>query len=127
MRDLLHRGSSAFVLLLIMFSGSLLLWVGIPVGWLWIASQIEGATQSIGAAIAAMLVGVVATIILAIPALGWLSDRYRAIRVARGLEDTGHFALETVLVLSAGVAVLSFVAWFFFFAGASPIPLNIQF
>jgi len=127
MRDLLHRGSSAFVLLLIMFSGSLVLWVGIPVGWLWIASQIEGATQSIGAAIAAMLVGVVATIILAVPALGWLSDRYRAIRVARGLEDTGHFALETVLVLSAGVAVLSFVVWFFFFAGASPIPLNIQF
>ncbi len=127
MRELLHRGESAFVLLLIMFCGSLLLWVGMPVGWLWIGSQIEAATQSIGAAIGAMLVGVVVTVVLAVPALGWLSDRHRAIRVARGLEDTGHFALETVLVLSAGVALVTFVGWFFFFSGSSPIPLDIQF
>jgi len=127
MRELLHRGASAFVLLLIMLSGSFVLWVGIPVGWLWIGSRIEGATQSIGAAIGAMLIGVVVTVVLAVPALGWLSNRYRAIRVARGLEDTGHFALETVLVLSAGVALVTFVGWFFFFSGSSPIPLNIQF
>jgi hypothetical protein len=47
--------------------------------------------------------------------------------VARGLEDTGHFALEVVLVTSAGVAVTGFALWFFVFAGTSPIPIGIGF
>ncbi|MEA2391880.1 MAG: hypothetical protein QOK31_1989 [Solirubrobacteraceae bacterium] len=127
MRGLLYRGSSAFVLLLIMFCGSLMLWIGIPVGWLWVGSQVQGSTGSVGAAIAAMLVGVVATVLAAIPVLGWLSNRYRAIRVARGLEDTGHFALEVVLVTSAGVAITGFSVWFFAFSGSSPFPVSIGF
>jgi hypothetical protein len=127
MRRLLYRGSSAFVLLLMMFSGSLMLWVGIPVGWLWVGSQVQASTGSVGAAIAVMLVGVVATVLAAIPVLGWLSNRYRAIRVARGMEDTGHFALEVVLVTSAGVAITGFGVWFFVFSGSSPFPLSIGF
>jgi hypothetical protein len=58
--------------------------------------------------------------------LGKLSDVYRANRRARGLEDTGHFVLEGVLVVSAGVTITAFVVWFFFFAGTSPVPLGIQ-
>jgi MFS family permease len=125
-RALLHRGSAAFVLLG-MFCASLLMWVGIPIGWLWIGSQIEGATQSLGAAVGAMAIGVVATILLAIPVLGWLSDRYRAVRVARGQEDTGHFALEVMLVLSSGTAIVAFLLWFFVFAGSEPVPVGISF
>lgn len=127
MRDLLHRGSATVVLLVMMFGASLFMWVGIPIGWLWIGSQIEGATQSLGAAVAAMAIGVVGTILLAIPVLGWLSDRYRAIRVARGQEDTGHFALEVMLVLSSGTAIVAFLLWFFVFAGSEPVPVGIQF
>ena len=32
-----------------------------------------------------------------------------------------------ILVSSAGLAVVGFVIWFFLFAGASPLPLNISF
>ena len=125
MRNLVHLGTSALVLLALLFAGSLLLWVGIPVGWLWIGSQIQAATDSLGAAVGAMMIGVVVSVAVAVPLLSWLSNTHRALRVARGREDTGHFALEVVLVTSAGVAVTGFVAWFLLFAGASPVPLNI--
>ena len=36
-------------------------------------------------------------------------------------------ALEVILVSSAGFAVVGFGIWFFGFAGASPVPLNIGF
>jgi hypothetical protein len=34
--------------------------------------------------------------------------------------------LEGVLVVSAGVTVVAFGIWFFFFAGTSPLPLGIS-
>lgn len=126
-RDLLHRGAGALVLVVMMFAGSLLLWVGLPLGTLWLGSQVEGATRSVGAAIGAMLIAVVAAVALAVVGLGWLSNRYRAIRAARGLEDTGHFALEVVLVTSAGIAVAGFSIWFFGFSGAAPLPFGALF
>jgi hypothetical protein len=127
MRRLLQTGASAFVLLLIMFFGSLVLWVGTPVAWLWVGSRVQGSTGSLAAAVGAMLLGVAVTIAALVWLLIWLSNRYRASRIARGLEDTGHFALETVLALSAGTAIVGFGVWFFLFAGTSPIPLNISF
>ena len=47
-------------------------------------------------------------------------------RRSRGLDDTGHYVLEAVLVVSAGLTLAAFVVWFFFFAGASPVPVGIQ-
>jgi hypothetical protein len=64
--------------------------------------------------------------VLVVACLVWLSNRYRELRVARGLEDTGHFVLETVVVTSAGIALVAFAAWFLLFAGTSPIPLGIH-
>ena len=58
--------------------------------------------------------------------LARLSDVYRANCLARGLDDPGHVVLEAVLVVSAGVTLVVFVVWFFFFAGASPVPVGIQ-
>ena len=113
-------------MLLIMFIGSLVLWIGTPLLWLWVGSQIQGATSSLGTAIGVSFIGVVATIGLLAAVLAKLSDVYRANRRARGLADTGHYVLETVLVVSAGLTLAAFVVWFFFFAGASPVPVGIQ-
>jgi membrane protein implicated in regulation of membrane protease activity len=87
MRRLVQLGSSGLVLLLMMLIGGLVLWVGIPLAWLWIGSQIQAATGSLGAAVGAMLFGVVASIVILIPVLGWLSNKHRALLVARGHED----------------------------------------
>lgn len=120
-----RAGSSAALLLTLMFLGSLGLWVGAPVLWLWIGGRVQGATNSVGAAIAVILVGFVATVILFVPLLGWLSRRHAEARAARGLEDLGRVALEGVLVVSAAIAAVSFAVWFFFLAGAEPIPLGL--
>ena len=114
------------LVLLIMFIGSLGLWVGTPLLWLWVGSQIQGSTQSLGAAIGAAFVGVVLTIALLALLLAKLSNVYRANCQARGLDDPGHLVLEGVLVVSAGVTLAAFVVWFFFLAGANPVPIGIQ-
>jgi hypothetical protein len=126
MRDLLRTGLGATLVLLIMFTGSLVLWIGTPLLWLWVGSQIQGATSSLGTALGVSFFGVVVTIMLLAGVLAKLSNVYQANRRARGLEDTGHYVLEAVLVISAGVTMAAFVVWFFFFAGASPVPVGIQ-
>jgi hypothetical protein len=126
MRDLLRTGLGATLVLLIMFTGSLVLWIGTPLLWLWVGSQIQGATSSLGTALGVSFFGVVVTIMLLAGVLAKLSNVYQANRRARGLEDTGHYVLEAVLVISAGITMAAFVVWFFFFAGASPVPVGIQ-
>ena len=126
MKDLLRTGAGAVLVVLIMFIGSLVLWVGTPLLWLWIGSQIQGATSSLGAAIGSSFIGVVLTIALVASVLGKLSNVYRANCLSRGLDDPGHVVLEGVLVVSAALTLAAFVVWFFLFAGASPAPVGIQ-
>jgi hypothetical protein len=125
-RDLLRTGVGATLVLLIMFIGSLVLWIGTPLLWLWVGSQVQGATSSLGTALGVSFIGVVATIMLLAAVLAKLSNFYQANRRSRGLQDTGHNVLETVLVVSAGITLAAFVVWFFLFAGASPVPVGIQ-
>jgi hypothetical protein len=126
MRNVLRTGMGATLVLLIMVIGSLVLWIGTPLLWLWVGSQIQGATSSLGTALGLSFIGVIATIMLLAGVLAKLSNVYQANRRARGLDDTGHYVLETVLVVSAGITLAAFVVWFFFFAGASPVPVGIQ-
>lgn len=119
-------GKRALLLVGIMFLGSLGLWIGAPLVALWVGSQVEGATGSLGAAVAAAMVSAVAAIVGLAMLLGELSRAYRVNRIARRLPDTGHSQLERVLVVSAGLALLTFAVWFFLFAGADPVPLGVQ-
>jgi hypothetical protein len=122
--QLLRNGAGAVLVVLIMFIGSLGLWVGTPLLWLWVGSQIQGATDSLGTAIGTMFVGVVLQVLLLAGVLAKMSDVYRANCLARGRPDPGHVVLEAVLVISAGITLTVFVIWFVFLAGASPIPLG---
>jgi hypothetical protein len=126
MRALLRTTTGAVLVLSIMILGSIVLWVGTPLLWLWVGSQVQGSTQSLGTALAVAFIGVVLTVTLLASVLSRLSDIYRGNRMARGGEDPGHVVLEGVLVVSAGVTMAAFAIWFFFFAGAAPAPIGIQ-
>jgi hypothetical protein len=126
MRDIFRTGAGALLIVLIMGLGSLGLWIGTPLVWLWVGSQFQGATESLGGALAIMFVGAVASIVLLAMLLGKLSTVYRQNCVARGLPDPGNFVLEAVLVVSAGFTLVVFGIWFFFLAGASPIPIGVN-
>src|SRR6476661_5401626 len=104
----LNYGASALLTGVIMVGASLLLWIGIPAGWLWIGSQIEGSTGNIGTAIAVMLVGVIVSIIAIAWVLGRLNRVHENLREARGVANDGPPLLEVVLVVTAALALVGF-------------------
>jgi hypothetical protein len=123
-RDLVRAGWSALLLLAMMAVGGLLLWVGVPLGWLYIGSLVQGETGSLGAALGAMAVGVAASIALIVSLLGWLNRRHAHVRESRGLDAHGPVALEGIMAASAMLALLGFGVWFLLFSGSSPIPVQ---
>jgi heme/copper-type cytochrome/quinol oxidase subunit 2 len=120
MRNLLRAGASGLIVLVMMLGAGLVLWVGVPLGWLYVGSQVQGASQSLGLAILVMMVGVVVSILVIVPGLGWLNRKHLELREARGLETHGQTALEAVMTVSVAIAVLVFLVWFFVIEGPGP-------
>jgi ABC-type uncharacterized transport system permease subunit len=120
MRNLLRAGASGVLVLLMMVGAGLVLCVGVPLGWLYVGSRVQAATDSVGTALLVMLVGVVASIVAIVPMLGWLNRKHLELRAARGLDTQGQTALEAVMTVSVLIAVLAFVVWFFVIAGPGP-------
>lgn len=123
MRRLVRAGSSGAVLAALFLLGSVGLWVGVPLAWLWLASHIFVLSGSLGAALGAAMVGVVVSIGVVVQALSWLSRKHGDLREARGLPSHGPAALEAVLVVSAAFFLVAFLIWFFVLSGAQPIPV----
>ena len=118
-------GPASAALVLLMLVGCLFLWVGVPLGWLWIGSQVQG-SASLGTALMVTMLGIIASIVVLVFALSWLNRRHAEL-LERRHRPMRSSALEVILVSSAGLAVVGFGIWFFLFAGASPLPLNIGF
>ncbi len=119
-------GPASAALVLIMLAGCLVLWVGVPLGWLWIGSQVQ-ASASLGTALMVTMLGIMVSVVAVVLALGWLNRLHLALQERRNRPLGRSSALEVILVSSGGMAVLLFAIWFFLFAGASPVPLNIGF
>ena len=102
-----------------------MLWAGIPFGWLWVGSQVQAESDSIGLALLVMAVGVVLSIAVLMRLLGWLNLQHIHARERRGLDTYGNVTLEGVMAISAALALVSFCIWFFLFSGSSPVPLNL--
>jgi hypothetical protein len=126
MREVFRTGADALLAVAIMFIGSLGLWLGTPLVWLWIGSQIEGSTDSVGLALLVMGAGVLMTVFVVAALLSRLSQVHRSIAIARGHDDPGHRMLESVMITTAGIAIVVFGVWFLLFAGASPLPLGMN-
>lgn len=119
------RAPASAALVLAMLAGCLALWVVVPLGWLWIGSQVE-ASASLGAGLAVAMAGALATIVLGAMGLARMDRLHRRLRrPPRGGEAPS--VLEAILVVSAALAAALFAAWFLFFAGTSPVPLNISY
>ena len=121
---------------LLMFGGCMFLWIGVPLLWLWIGSQVEGATD-LGIALAVSMVGSITTIIAIAWVLSWLNRSHIEWRLRRDPaaaeawdragddERPAGGVLEPMIVATAALAIVLFAIWFLFFAGASPIPLSL--
>lgn len=109
----------------LMFAACLGLWFALPIAWLWVAGRVQGATHSLGAAVAVALAGMILTAVVALRVLHRIARMHADAREARGLDDLGFAPLEGAMVVSCVVAVAGFAVWFLFLAGAEPIPLGL--
>src|SRR5918994_204667 len=94
-------GPASAALVVLMLAGCLFLWIGVPLGWLWIGSQIQS-SASLGAALMATMLGITVTIVAVVVALSWLSRRHAELQESRDRPAAGSSALEVMLVSSAG-------------------------
>jgi hypothetical protein len=112
------RGLDVVLVVLIMVVGSLVLWLGVPLGWLFIGGQIQGATDSIGLALGTVLLGAT----LSILGLAWVLARlnwlHQELQMRRGEQPTP--LLEMVMVVTATIALVAFVVFFFVIEGPGP-------
>ncbi len=127
----------AVALIAVMAVGSVVMWLGVPYGWVYVVSkQVESSQPTMGPYIV-LLFGIPLTMAVVGKLLGALNRFYGRVtdttpeihvvlpwqRSMRGERDAGHprTILDVVMVISVAVALTAFGGWFFLFAG-SPLP-----
>ena len=90
MGSALGRGAGAALLVMLMAIGSVLMWVGAPVFWLWLASQIASSSQPSLGIYLLVLVGIVVSMAVIGKALGWLNRTHQELtgRIPQRREQT---------------------------------------
>jgi hypothetical protein len=123
------------LLIALMAIGSILLWLGIPVGWLYLVSRLVKSSQPSMGPYVLLIVGIPASMIVVGKALSKLNRVYGEVtgttstarvrspwmKSMRGERDSGRqrTVLDVVMVWSVALALLCFGVWFFAFAGSS--------
>jgi hypothetical protein len=129
------RTAAATLIVLAMLVAALFLWVGIPVLWLYIASQLVNSSQPSMGPYLVVVVGVVTTVILDALLISRLNHEYERVTGSRGEvrvqlpwmksmrgereAPRGMSVLDAILIFSVTLAGLTFAVWFFVFAGSS--------
>jgi len=128
-------GLAKIALIAVMAVGSILLWIGIPVGWLWIGSQIQSDSgQASFGLYLGILLGIIVSMVVVGKLLWSLNGVYGRLtgsevvrvrmpwhRSLRGEQEgrQPRQILDVVMVISVGLAGFAFLMWFLFFAGSS--------
>jgi hypothetical protein len=132
------RDIAALGLIVVMVVGSLVLWLAVPLGWLWVASKMNKSLDPSFGSYAAIAVGIPATMLLLFTLLRRIDSAHQAL--TGGIEETKQVpppwrrsmrderdmhaptsALDIILVATAIAAGLVLLVWFVFLAG-SPLP-----
>jgi hypothetical protein len=130
------RRVQSVTLIALMALGSVTIWIGLPIAWLWIASQVQGSstTPSFGA-YALVVFGLPLSVVVVAKGLASLDRTYdrvtgaqpeerrqrawlKSMRGERG-ERQRFRVLDVVMLSSVSVALAALVFWFFFLAGSS--------
>jgi hypothetical protein len=125
----------ALGLILLMAVGSVFLWIGIPVGWIYAVSKLVNSSQPSLGPYVLLIVGIPITMAIWGKILFGLDNayarvtgqesevRFRApwLKSMRGERDTRRrlTVLEMTMIVSVSIALVGFAIWFFGFAGSS--------
>lgn len=127
----------ALLLILLMAVGSIVMWLVVPLGWIYGVSQSVKSSQPSMGPYVLLLFGIPASMVVMGKLLGTLNRYYGRVthttpevrvnlpwhRSMRGERDAGQprTVLDVVMVISVALAMTAFGTWFFLFAG-SPLP-----
>jgi hypothetical protein len=131
------RGLAASFVFVLMLLAALALWTAIPVGWIWIGSQVATTQFPDEGPYAVVAVGIIVTIVFDAWLIGRLNALYMRITGTnrltpmrpnwlKSMRDTGSnpgttTVIEAVMMGSVLLAGIVFIGWFFLLAG-SPLP-----
>lgn len=123
---------SAVVLIALMAVGSISLWLGIPVAWIYLASRLVDSSQPTMGPYVMVLVGIPVSMVVVGKLLSKLNRVYGSVthttpsvrvrspwmRSMRDGRDVGQprTILDVVMVISVTLALTCFGIWFFLFA-----------
>jgi hypothetical protein len=125
----------AICLVALMAVGSVLMWIGVPLGLVYLASRLSSSSNPTLGPILLVLLGLPIGFAIVGKCLGWLDRRHQAItrqagdnrrtapwmKSMRGDAEDRHKGgvLDKVMIISVGIALVLFGLWFFGFAGSS--------
>jgi hypothetical protein len=132
MGSTIGRGAGSALLVLLMAVGSVIMWIGVPILWLYLASQLyESSTPSFGVYFG-VLVAITVTMAIVGKLLGILNRWHMALtdqlpqkreqtiwlKSMRGDESARrqHGILGTIMAVSVGIALVLMAIWFLLFA-----------
>jgi hypothetical protein len=125
---------AAFVLVLAIFAGTLMLWIGIPLASLWVVSRV--AKDALTTLMIVLIVCPLAMLVFAqllfrlndlhlrvtgAPPLTSRTAWLKSISGERVQRRASRSVLEVCMLISVGLAFAAMLVWFFFFAH-SPTP-----
>jgi hypothetical protein len=117
-RQRVDSGMSAALLVVMVFV-CLLFFGPIPVAWLWIASRVQYALDTVTVAIFVGFLGMLLTLLLGLRVLRRLDLTWILVRRAAGY-DQREGVMTRVFAYSAALAAILFSAWLILFAGLGP-------
>jgi hypothetical protein len=125
----------ALALIALMAAGSVFLWIGIPVGWIYLVSKMVDSSQPTLGPYVLLIVAIPVSMAIVGKLLFSLDHVYARVtgqdsevqfrapwlKSMRGERDTGRrlSVLEMTMVVSVSLALVAFAIWFFAFAGSS--------
>jgi hypothetical protein len=115
---------------LVMVALGVVVGLGVPVGWIWVGSQIQATTAPSWTALAVVHVGMISTLLVIAALFSFLvardkrrrrsrsrSDWMRGMTEARRTDSIGEVhPLELIIFLAVFIDVIAFLVWFFVFA-----------
>lgn len=131
-----HRHAGGAILVLLMALGSIVMWLVVPVAWLWLGSHMTKSTQpSIGPYLL-VLAGTIVSMVILGKGLGVLNRMHmrvtgrlrdqrqqsvwlKSMRGERRGATPDRGVLDGVMMISVAIALVVFGIWFFVFAGSS--------
>lgn len=131
----LSRKAAATLIVVGMATAAMTLWVGIPLGWLWIGSQMVDSSQPSMGPYMVVVVGIIASVVLDALLISRLNRQYERVTGSRGNvrvqlpwmksmrgereKPREVTVLDAIMVGTVALAGICALLWFVFLAGSS--------